>query len=224
MEKYFLGYDDPHFEENFIRANSYISDLTKFVSTTGIHESHKMCGAQSLTNKFMVLDGDCFVVENFSLSKIYELTPEENVVYIFRAINPVNNLTYGHGGIKVFDKRLFNNNNGIDLSTSFRGKIRVVKHITNIHRFNSSPFHAWRTAFRECVKLSSGVIQDGNRIDDEYRLTTWCEVFNNVENAEFVKLGAVAGREYGRQGNNLSNVNNFNWLKSEFENVLETRS
>ena len=221
MEKYFLGFDDPYFEENYKRAVEFIPDLQKTSTQTGIHQSHQNCAFKSITYKFAVLDADCYLLDNFNLSKLYELTPDYDSVYIFRAVNPVNGLVYGHGGIKVFDRRLFYNLSGIDMSTSFHGKIKIVKHITNIHRFNSTPFHAWRTAFRECVKLSSGVIKNRNSIDDEYRLTQWCEVFNNVKNAEYVKAGALAGREYGHKGVDIHLVNNFNWLKEKF-NVLET--
>lgn len=223
MEKYFLGYDDPYFESNYSRALKFIPDIQKVTSQTGIHQSHKSCAQQSLTYKFAVLDADCYLLDNFSLVKLFELTPDHDSVYIFRAINPVNNLVYGHGGIKVFDKRLFNDTTSVDMSTSFYGKIKIVKHITNVHRFNSSPFHAWRTAFRECVKLSAGAIKNRNVVDDEYRLTQWCEVFNDVENVEYVKLGAIAGREYGHKGIDVHLVNNFKWLREKF-NVLETRS
>lgn len=225
MEKYFLNYDDPNLESNYLRARRLIPDLKKALTNDSIHASHEICGRLSLTNKFMILDADCVLLDSFSLKKVYEQISEEPVVYIYRAINPVNDLIYGHGGIKVFDKRLFNNAQSTDFSTSFIGKIRVMDDVLNIHKFNSSGFHAWRTAFRECAKLSAGAVKNRNLETDQYRLSVWCEKANDVPYAEETLLGARAGKIFGETSSNLSLINNFEWLKEKFKeavNVLET--
>ena len=213
----------PFADKNFSKAKEKLPTLKKIVSGKGIHDSHKHCAEQSLTNRFIVLDADCELLENFSYTTFLNELTDESKVFVFRAVNPINDLVYGHGGIKVFDRRLFKNNNAVDMTTAF--DIVPVNYVTNIHRFNSTPFHTWRTAFRECTKLSSGTVKLRNTKDDEYRLTVWCEKFNNVENAEYAKLGAIAGREYGFKNKDLQQINNFSWLKEKFEetkNVLET--
>ena len=217
MDKWFLVYDDPFAKINFKKAKEKLDTLKKIVTGTGIHASHKTCAERSITNRFLVLDADCEILDSFSYTKFLNSLSEEKKVFVFRSVNPVNNLVYGHGGIKVFDKRLFNNNNAVDMTTAF--EIVPVDYVTNIHKFNSTPFHAWRTAFRECVKLSSGTVKLRNFKDDEYRLTTWCEVFNDVDNAEFVKAGAIAGREYGYKNKDIHMINDFSWLKKKFEEI-----
>lgn len=224
MEKFFLAFDDPNVDENFDRAKLFIHDLQQINTKLSIVESHKMCGSLSLTNQFMVLDADAYLLEEFKMSEIYDITKDPNFVYIFAARNPVNDLEYGHGGVKIFQRKFFNDREVIDFSTSFLGKIRTVKKTLNIHRFNTSPFHAWRTAFRECVKLSSSTIINRNSIDDEYRLTTWCEKFNDVDYADFVKTGALQGRDFGNSNKHnpqeLKKVNDFTWLKKAYEQVV----
>lgn len=217
MDKWFLVYDDPYANENFKIAKEQLVTLKKFTTSAGIHQSHTTCANKSLTDRFMILDADCKLLDNFSYSTVLDSLSDEKKVFVFRAINPINDLVYGHGGIKIFDRRLFVNNSAIDMTTAF--EIEPVNYVTNIHRFNSTAFHTWRTAFRECVKLSSGTVKLRNKQDDEYRLTTWCEKFNNVEFSEFAKLGALAGREYGYNNKELSNINNFNWLKNKFEEI-----
>ena len=217
MDKWFLIYDDPYATANYAKAKERLVTLKKIVTGKGIHSSHRMCADQSLTDRFIVLDADCQLLDNFSYTKLLSNLTNEKKVFVFRSINPVNNLVYGHGGIKVFDRRLFEDNNAVDMTTAF--DITPVNYITNIHRFNSTAFHTWRTAFRECVKLSSGVIKLKNKQDDEYRLTTWCEKFNDVEYAEYAKLGSLAGREYGHSGEDLNNINDFKWLKNKFEEI-----
>lgn len=225
MEKFFLAFDDPNVAENFDRARSFIPDLQQINTKMSIVESHRMCGDLSLTNQFMVLDADAYILDNFKMSEIYETAKDPNFVYIFSALNPVNDLEYGHGGVKIFQRKFFTNTEVVDFSTSFLGKIRTVKKTLNVHKFNVSPFHAWRTAFRECVKLSSSAIVNRNSIDDDYRLTTWCEKFNDVDNAEFVKIGATQGRDFGYSNKNnlqeLKKVNDFAWLRKAYEQVVQ---
>lgn len=226
MEKYFLNYDDPNSEKNYLTAKTYILDLQKINSTQSIHDSHRQCANSSFTNQFMVIDADAVLLDTFKMINVYETVKDQNFVYIFSAFNPINDLEYGHGGIKIFQKKYFTNSNSVDMSTSFVGKIRPIKLTLNIHRFNTTPFHTWRTAFRECVKLSSEIIENRNPLDDEFRLTQWCEKFNNVSYVEFAKLGALAGREYGFTNKSnidrLKLINNFAWLKEQYEQVAPT--
>lgn len=228
MEKFFLSYDDPNLVENLSRARSFMPDIIQVNTKQSIAASHQTCGKQSLTSQFMVVDADAYLLDNFNLVEIYNVCKDPNWVYIFSAINPVNNLEYGHGGIKIFQRKFFENTDVVDFSTSFLGKTRTVKNTLNIHRFNTNPFHAWRTAFRECVKLSSSTIVNGNSIDNEYRLTTWCEKFNNVENAEYVKIGAIQGRDYGNSNKKhpkeIQKINDFTWLKNSYEQVVQRQT
>lgn len=225
MEKFFLTFDDPYATENFLRAKSFIPDLQQINTKMSIIDSHKMCGSLSLTNQFMVLDADAYLLDDFKMSEIYDITKDPNFVYIFSARNPVNDLEYGHGGVKIFQRKFFDDREVVDFSTSFLGKIRTVKKTLNIHRFNTSPFHSWRTAFRECVKLSSSTIINRNSLDDEYRLTTWCEKFNDVEHVELIKLGATQGRDFGNKNKKnlqeLKKVNDFTWLRTAYEQVVQ---
>lgn len=223
MEKYFLEFDDPNAQSNYARARLFIPDLIRIKTDKGIHESHKMCGSSSLTYKFMVIDADAFLLDDFDLSYIYDNLRPEPCVQIYRAINPINDLVYGHGGIKIFDKRLFTESNSVDFSTSFVGNVHIAKKVLNIHKFNTTEFHTWRTAFRECAKLSAGIIKARNYKDDEHRLNTWCNGGLNALYGPYSVVGANQGSEHGRTGN-IDAINDFKWLRSKFEeaqNVLE---
>jgi len=222
MEKFFLKYDDPLADENFAKAKVFMPDIQNIQSTKKIADAHQECANLSFTDQFMVVDADAVILNTFKMTEIYDLTKDKNFVYIFAARNPVNDLEYGHGGIKIFQRKFFGNQTGVDFSTSFYGKIKSVKKTLNIHKFNTSPFHAWRTAFRECVKLSAGTIENRNVLKDQERLDIWCSKFNNVEYAEHVKSGALAGREFGikHSGNDLLIINDFRWLYDTFENTI----
>ena len=49
-----------------------------------------------------------------------------------------------------------------------------MEQISNTSRFNSTPFNTWKSAFRECVKLSSKVIDRQDNKETEARLDVWC--------------------------------------------------
>ena len=223
MEKFFLNYDDINAKENFARAKVVLPTIQQFNTTTSIAESHKACAAMSFTDQFMVIDSDNYLLD-FSLTDVYAAVKEKNKIYVFRSKNPVNDLEYGHGGVKVFQRSLFEDRDVIDFTTSFKGHVHVVKKVLSIHKFNSTPFQAWRTAVRECAKLSSGIIPNRNNSDDEYRLDTWCSKFNNVENAEFVELGAKFGRDFGTTNKDrpliLKKINDFKWLNDKYEQMV----
>lgn len=225
MEKFFLSYDDPNLKENFAFAKIKIADLTLFETSVGIAESHRLCGSNSLTNMFMVIDSDALLLDTFKISQVYDSIIDKSKMYIFSARNPINGLEYGHGAIKIFQKQFFTDLEVVDFSTSFFGKIEHVALTLNIHRFNSSPFHTWRTAFRECVKLSSATIKNRNKYDDEYRMAIWCEKANGNDFSQECLKGAQAGREYGTRFkddfDNLKKINNFEFLKEQY--VLATR-
>ena len=227
MEKFFLNYDDSNAEENFAKAKSVLPTIQRLNTITSIAESHKACASKSFTDQFMVVDSDNYLLD-FSLNDVYDSVKEKNKIYVFRSKNPVNDLEYGHGGVKVFQRSLFVDKDVIDFTTSFNGHIHIVKKLLSIHKFNSTPFQAWRTAVRECTKLSSGIIPNRNNSEDEYRLDIWCSKFNNVENAEFVESGAKFGREFGTVNKDrpliLKKINDFKWLKDKYEQMVSRQN
>jgi hypothetical protein len=95
----------------------------------------------------------------------------------------------------------------------------VLPEISNITQFDTSAYDAWRSAFRECVKLSSKIIQSQNSEDTEYRLNTWCNTASGAYGA-FVIKGARAGKEFGEthagDPEQLAKINDYDFLKQEF--------
>jgi hypothetical protein len=227
VEKFFLNYDEPNANINFARARSIFPTIQLINTNKSIIESHKLCASNSFTDQFMVIDADNYLLD-FSLSELYESTKLKDRVYVFRAKNPINDLEYGHGGVKVFQRSLFVDDDVIDFTTSFKGQIQIVKTVLSIHRFNSDPFQTWRTAVRECAKLSAGIIPNRNNIQDEYRLDVWCSKFNNVAYAEFAELGAKFGREFGNKNKDrplmLKKINDFKWLKNSYEQMVSGKN
>lgn len=95
--------------------------------------------------------------------------------YIFNAINPVNQLEYGHMAIVANNKNLTLNTvvNGLDFTLA--SPHESVNVLSGHAIFNTSEYETWRTAFRESLKLkyNSDKLSDSG---SKYRLRTWLRV------------------------------------------------
>ena len=169
---------------------------------------------------FYVVDADAWILDNFKFEVKREAL-DYTITYVYNSFNPVNNLVYGYGGVKLFPKSAFDQlpDTYVDMTTSILDKLRVLPEISNITEFDTSAYDAWRSAFRECVKLSSRVIKSQNSSDTDYRLETWCNNATGPYGA-FVIKGARAGRDFGIANaddpKQLSKINDYVFLKEEF--------
>jgi hypothetical protein len=110
--------------------------------------------------------------------------------YIFHALNPINGLTYGHQAMIAYNKELVLNNPGIGLDFTLDSEHEVVPILSGTAEYADSAWSAWRTAFREVLKLK------GNTdVESEYRLNRWC-VNGKGANAQWSSLGAQDAVEY----------------------------
>ena len=84
-----------------------------------------------------------------------------------------------------------------------------------INHFNDTPWLAWRTAFREVVKLLD---QCNNKptVESKYRLKKWCEL-GNGKNAEWVFCAANDAKEFMESKDDIMKSYDFEWLKNYYE-------
>jgi hypothetical protein len=106
------------------------------------------------------------------------------------------------------------------MTTSISSKFKVMPTVSNITKFNTSSFNTWRSAFRECVKLSSGVIHGDELAESQLRLNTWLYQGGDSEFGEYAKGGASAGQWYGTTYKDdpkaLAKINDYEWLEIQF--------
>jgi len=132
--------------------------------------------------------------------------------YIFHALNPINGLTYGHQAMIAYNKELVLNNPGIGLDFTLDSEHEVVPILSGTAEYVDSAWSAWRTAFREVLKLK------GNTdVESEYRLNRWC-VNGEGANAQWSSLGAQDAVEYydavGGDFTELKKSYDWAWLAS----------
>ena len=220
----FISYHEPNAEENFndlyTRYNTVgvFGDRVKRVKDVkGIHNAHVEAAKLANTSYFYVVDGDAKVVQDFKFAHTAE---ETDVVHVYRSSNPINNLTYGYGGIKLLPTTLTLNMDTTtnDMTTSISDKFKVMNEVSNITASNTDAFSTWKSAFRECAKLSSKTIKGQKNDETEKRLHIWTTVGGDVPFGKYAIAGAVAGRDFGLSSeSDLQLINNFDWLKEQFD-------
>jgi hypothetical protein len=112
--------------------------------------------------------------------------------YIFHAFNPVNGLEYGHQAMIAYNKKLVLENTAPGLDFTLDQTHEVVPILSGTANYHYSKWVAWRTAFREVIKLKHSLPD----VENEYRLTRWLTALNNVENSEYSVWGAEDAVEY----------------------------
>jgi hypothetical protein len=115
--------------------------------------------------------------------------------YIFHALNPVNGLEYGHQAMIAYNRQLVLNNAGHGLDFTLDDEHEVVPILSGTAVYNMSPWVAWRTAFREALKLKSSLPD----VENEFRLTQWLSTnpgSQHIVNEEWSRWGAEDAVEY----------------------------
>jgi hypothetical protein len=141
---------------------------------------------------------------------------------VWRSRNPVNDLLYGYGGAKLFPTQALRDATtwSVDMTTTLGCPFVPKFQVSNITAFNTDPFNTWKSAFRECVKLSSKLIRGQVDEETEMRLMVWCNEGMDKPNGDYAIMGAIAGKKYGeaKQGNKeaLFKINDFKWLKEQY--------
>ena len=163
------------------------------------------------------MDGDAVIVDDF---KFDYTTDDEDFVHVYRSINPINDLVYGYGGVKLFPTNLTKNmdTTTTDMTTSISKNFKIINEVANITAFNTDPFNTWKSAFRECAKLSSKTIRRQKNEETESRLKTWTTVGHDRPFGDYAMAGATAGMEFGlSRGSDLGLINDFEWLRKKFD-------
>ena len=219
----FISYQEPNADENFKKLYDRFNKVGVFGNRVkrvkdvkGIHNAHVQASKKANSDYFYVVDGDAEIVDSFKFDYVAE---ELDTVHVWRSINPINDLVYGYGGIKLLPTVLTSKMDTTtkDMTTSISNKFKVVNEISNITAFNTDPFNTWKSAFRECAKLSSKVIDRQKEDETNARLKTWTTVGHDREFGEYAIDGARAGMEFGlSSGSDLRLINDFDWLKEKF--------
>lgn len=220
----YISYNETAADQRFLELvlASGFNRVYRVDGVKGIHAAHIEAAKLARTTMFYVVDADAKILPSFKFD--IKLDPsEEDIVHVWRSINPINGLEYGYGGVKLLPTELTLNMDlsKADMTTSISPRFKAMDKVSNITAFNTDPLSTWRSSFRECVKLSSKIIP--GQIDEETtsRLNAWQFNTSSAPFAEYSRGGASAGHWYGTTYSNdpeaLKKINDYDWLKEQFD-------
>lgn len=218
---FFIAYGEQNCYRNYEIVRKKYPTAVMIFGIKGIHNAHIEAAKKSFTKMFWVVDADAQLVDDFNFD--YEVSEyDEDNVHIWHSKNPINDLEYGYGGVKLLPKNLVMklSTDTVDMTTSISEKIKVIEKVSNITAFNTDPFNTWKSAFRECVKLASNSIYNADSKTEE-RLHAWCLKGIDRPYGYYAIKGAQSGKIYGYKNKNnkeaLKKINDFDWLKKVFQ-------
>lgn len=231
FDVFFISYDEPDADRRWARVKELAPHAERVHGIEGILNAHIECSRRAITGNFFVVDGDAWLIDNWSFDfephqkdLVYETVSQRECTIVWPSKNAVNDLIYGYGGVKLFNKKAFQNvEPAVDITTSTHRPFVAMEKLSCLTEFNDTPFGAWRGAFRECTKLSSKIIVNQVDHETEQRLHTWCTVGEERKNGAWAVLGAKMGKEYGSKhresAKSLEKINDYKWLKDEFDKL-----
>ena len=217
----FISYNESNADKNWELLKSRFPSAKRVDGVKGIHQAHIKAAKKCFTKMFWVVDADAELRDDFSFD--YEVNEYNlNTVHVWRSKNPVNDLIYGYGGVKLLPrtKTLKMDTSKPDMTTSISKSFKAIQEISNITAYNTDSFSAWRSGFRECAKLASQTIDRQLNSETIERLETWCNKgVNRPFGIDAIK-GAKEGRKFGEENKDnvteLQKINDFEWLYERF--------
>jgi hypothetical protein len=208
----YLTYDEPHAEENWVKIKNMVPWARRVDGVKGSDAAHKAAGAASDTDRFILIDGDNMPDESFFNLQLdfTDKDPKYKIAqYRWKAINNINGLRYGNGGLKIWKKGFVLNMKTHEAAESDRAQVdfcwedgyRNFPMSFSDSIITGSPFQAWRAGFREGVKMTllDGVKVPAQEIQKRiwwhnlHRLKMWATVGSHEENGLYAIYGARLG-------------------------------
>jgi hypothetical protein len=208
----YLSYDEPNAEKNYADLCSKVPWAKRVHGVDGSDAAHKACAELSETDRFITVDGDNRIREDFLNQEIDfdEHADLQSTVISWCGRNEINGLMYGNGGLKCWPKQyVLNmcthenadpNNAHAQVDFCWDAKyIQMNSCYSDVYN-NETPGQAWRAGFREGVKLAT---DRGVRIEKEefknnhwrclHWLYIWSMIGADVDNGKWAIYGAREG-------------------------------
>jgi len=205
----YISFREPNKEENWADLKNKVPWAKRVDGVVGFDNAHKAAAELAETDFFISVDGDNIIDERFLLETLDWEKTNRKAVHRWRAMNNVNGLVYGNGGLVGWPKHTCLNMRTHENAESEENRLDFcwgVPH-ENLHNcysttvINADKYQAFTAGYREGVKMS---LNKGRPIDtqDFIRkiwpqnlkvLLTWMTVGADVDNGKFAMFGARMG-------------------------------
>ena len=233
LDVIFLSYDEPQKEEFWVKIKNMVPWAVRVDNVKGSDAAHKAAAEASTTERFVLIDGDNLPnPEFFNLQLDIKNSEYKRAVFRWRAVNHINGLMYGNGGLSCWTREFIQNmktHEASDGSHDTCVEFCFDPYYWPMHDCysttypNGSPFQAWRAGFREGVKMcldrgrkpTELEFKDAVHKRNMDHLTIWHNVGLDVENGAWAIAGA-------RQGTSMTMLEDWDYRAVQwFDNLAE---
>ena len=221
----YISYKEPNADKKFAKLQVHLQEknhLCKLIwvrNIKGIFNAHKRAAKLASTKMFWVVDADAEIQNDFIFDYIPDVYDQE-VVHVWASKNPITKDEYGYGGVKLFPTQMVVDATswGIDFTTGLSSRFKSMPQVSCVTRFNTDAFSTWRSAFRECVKLTLN-----DDAESKQRLDTWINTRGDEEFTAEAVSGALEGNTFAKENKNnlaeLDKINDFKWLEEKWKQL-----
>jgi len=190
MDIVFISYDEPSAEKRYDKLKRRFPRAKWCKGVQGQTLAYMKAASMSDTDYFFAVFPKNELVEEFD----FQFQPDRlrnPCHYIFDCHIPVIDLRYGWGGIILYNKDLVLKTTNPKLDFTMSQAHHSVSMLSAISNCNETPLLAYRSAFREVIKL----MQMKPTVESQYRLKKWLTI-GKGENAKWLHRGALDGKCY----------------------------
>jgi len=229
----FISYDEDNADDHWANLKKKCPWAKRVSGIHGSDAAHKEAAEISTTDRFVTCDADTIIKPEFFNSTIPERIANDMTKTVsWNSINYVNGLIYGNGSLKCWTKPFVMEMKTHEESDQPKNQVEFCfekgymqrNEIFSTTYPNGSPRQAWRSGFREGVKMT---LNEGTKISitnlkkeiywkNLIRLLVWCSVGADVDYG----LWCIYGARMGVLMTNLSNWDYINVRDFEYLNEM----
>lgn len=232
LDVIFISYDEPNADAHWANLLEICPWAKRVHGVEGSDAAHKAAAQLSDTDRFIGIDADNIVDPRFFDQLIdFDSAKFKDKVVSWSAKNHINGLEYGNGGLKCWPVEYVMNMKTHEHAEDAASKIDFCwsdSYVQMNNRFcttyqNGSPLQAFRSGFREGVKMSldRGLKVPSAQLEEKiwwgnyHRLLIWLSVGADVENGNWAIYGARLGCYMTNLTDwNHENVQSFAWINN----------
>ena len=215
MDIVFISYDEPSAEQRYNKLKERFPRAKWCKGVLGQTLAYITAASMSDTDYFFAVFPKNELSEDFDFS--FQPDRLRNPChYIFDCYIPSIDLRYGWGGVILYNKDLVYKTTKPDLDFTMSQAHHSVPLLSAISNCNETPLLAYRSSFREVIKL----LQMKPTVESQYRLKKWLALGTGV-NAEWLHRGAVDGKAhyetYKDDYTKLMYSYDYEWIKDKLK-------
>lgn len=219
---FFISFQESNAEINWQRLIEFHPQAKRIHGVQGIDRVHVLCDSLATTDRFWTVDGDNWLLQPLEYNDVIK-----NDLLMFMAQDPILDIPTPLGAVKLWTKNKIINPNldRADFTLNATANKKLIDTVYSVTAYNTTPYDAWRAAFRHSVKLDSVIFRSRpNAKNIDQYLQQWASMQtldNGSNNAHWCYQGYLDAIEYVKEYDNnlieLNKINNYAWLHSYFD-------